>query len=72
MFEANDEKIEEMCVDEFCIIDKDNGKNILLTRAEKERIFLDSIQNYYFSGKNGLSDVQFDKLRSVRVRAIEG
>mmetsp|Transcript_489 Transcript_489/g.546 ORF Transcript_489/g.546 Transcript_489/m.546 type:complete len:347 (-) Transcript_489:446-1486(-) len=50
--------------DEFCLIDTDNGKNILLTREEKERIFLDSIQSYYFEGKNGLSDIQFDKLRS--------
>ena len=59
-------KIEEMCEEEFCLIDTDNGKNILLTREEKERIFLDSIQSYYFKGQNGLSDVQFDKLRSVK------
>jgi hypothetical protein len=45
----------------------ENGKNILLTREEKERIFLDSIQSYYFEGQNGLSDIQFDKLRSVRL-----
>lgn len=54
-----------MCEEEFCLIDTDNGKPILLTREEKERIFLDSIQSYYFKGQNGLSDVQFDKLRSV-------
>jgi hypothetical protein len=60
----NEPRIDEMCNDEFCLIDTDNGKNILLTREEKERIFLDSIQSYYFEGKNGLSDIQFDKLRS--------
>ena len=61
-------KIEELCAEEFCLIDTDSGKSILLTKQEKERIFLDSIQSYYFKGQNGLSDVQFDKLRSVRYR----
>jgi hypothetical protein len=58
-------RIAEICEEEFCLIDTDNGKPIMLTREEKERIFLDSIQSYYFKGQNGLSDIQFDKLRSV-------
>ena len=60
-------RIQEICEEEFCLIDTDNGKPIMLTREEKERIFLDSIQSYYFKGQNGLSDIQFDKLRSVRM-----
>ena len=32
-------------------------------QEEKERIFLDAIQSYYFSGKSGLPDEQFDRLR---------
>jgi hypothetical protein len=32
-------------------------------QEEKERIFLDAIQSYYFSGKSTLSDEQFDRLR---------
>ena len=52
--------------EEFSLLDTDTGKPILLTREEKERIFLDSIQSYYFKGQNGLTDVQFDRLRSVR------
>jgi hypothetical protein len=39
------------------------GKPILLTREEKERIFLDSIQSYYFKGSTGLPDEQFDRLK---------
>lgn len=48
---------------EFCLIDSDTGKPILLTREEKERIFLDSIQSFYFSGKSNLPDEDFDRLR---------
>lgn len=50
-------------VAEFCLVDKTTGQSILLTREEKERIFLDGIQSYYFSGKSGLPDDQFDRLR---------
>lgn len=32
-------------------------------QEEKERIFLDTIQSYYFSGRTALSDKQFDRLR---------
>ncbi|KAK0339781.1 hypothetical protein LTR94_033197, partial [Friedmanniomyces endolithicus] len=49
--------------EEFCLRDKETGEIILLTKEEKERIFLDTVQSYYFSGKTALSDKQFDRLR---------
>lgn len=49
--------------EEFFLIDKVTGETIMLTREEKERIFLDAIQSYYFSGKSNLPDEQFDRLR---------
>lgn len=59
-FERN---IEEICDEEFCLVDPATGEPILLTKEEKERIFLDSIQTYYVTGKPTLSDSEFDKLR---------
>ena len=50
-------------MDEFSLIDEKTGEKISLTREEKERIFLDSIQSYYFSGKAKLPDDQFDALK---------
>jgi hypothetical protein len=43
-FESN--VSEEDCIpdEEFCVTDKDTGDFIRLTQAEKERIFLDSLQ----------------------------
>lgn len=55
--------IPEICEDEFCLVDSESGSPILLTREEKERIFLDSIQSYYIKGKADISDAEFDKLR---------
>lgn len=59
-FEAKVDGIQE---EEFCLLDPVSGKPILLTREEKERIFLDSIQSYYFSGKTSLTDEQFNQLK---------
>lgn len=55
----------EECIpdEEFCTIDDDTGKKIRLTIAEKERIFLDSLQSYYASGRQLLSDEDFDLLK---------
>ncbi|CAN0169869.1 unnamed protein product, partial [Phaeothamnion confervicola] len=39
------------------------GKQVLLTRDEKERIFIDAIQSFYFSGRKMLADADFDKLK---------
>lgn len=45
------------------MVDQESGKPILLTKEEKERIFLDAIQSYYVTGKANLPDNQFDRLR---------
>ena len=55
--------LEELCEEEFCVMDEDSGKPILLTREEKERIFLDTIQQYYYGGNTSLSDDQFNRLK---------
>jgi len=55
--------LDDICAEEFCLMDSETGQPILLTRDEKERIFLDAIQSYYFSGKSGLPDDQFDRLK---------
>jgi len=61
-FEADTSSVLE---EEFCLIDKETGDKILLTREEKERVFLDCIQSYYYSGKNSaLTDDQFNLLRN--------
>jgi len=64
-YEANlDEKEKSPeSLGEFCLIDPETGNKLMLTKEEKERIFLDSIQNYYFKGSNNLDDAQFDQLR---------
>lgn len=55
--------LEEVCEEEFCVLDEESGKPILLTREEKERIFLDTIQQYYYGGNTSLSDDQFNRLK---------
>lgn len=63
-FFETDIDIEECIPDEeFCTIDDDTGTKIRLTIAEKERIFLDSLQSYYASGRQLLSDEDFDLLK---------
>jgi len=49
--------------EEFCTIDDETGQKIRLTVAEKERIFLDALQSYYASGRQLLSDEDFDLLK---------
>eukprot|EP00579_Thalassiosira_antarctica_P006991 CAMPEP_0201882058 /NCGR_PEP_ID=MMETSP0902-20130614/13061_1 /ASSEMBLY_ACC=CAM_ASM_000551 /TAXON_ID=420261 /ORGANISM="Thalassiosira antarctica, Strain CCMP982" /LENGTH=332 /DNA_ID=CAMNT_0048410431 /DNA_START=50 /DNA_END=1048 /DNA_ORIENTATION=+ len=55
----------EDCVpdDEYCVVDKDSGELVRLTLEEKERIFLDSLQSYYVSGRQLLNDAEFDLLK---------
>jgi hypothetical protein len=43
-FETDIEKEECIPDEEYCVIDEDSGSKIRLTVAEKERIFLDSLQ----------------------------
>ena len=59
-FERN---LEEICEEEFCVLDESTGESILLTREEKERIFLDTVQQYYYGGNSSLSDEQFNRLK---------
>lgn len=49
--------------DEYCAVDKETGELIRLTVVEKERIFLDSLQSYYVSGRQLLNDEEFDLLK---------
>lgn len=49
--------------DEYCVIDKNTGSLVRLTVEEKERIFLDSLQSYYVSGRQVLNDSEFDALK---------
>eukprot|EP00638_Chattonella_subsalsa_P017162 CAMPEP_0117820532 /NCGR_PEP_ID=MMETSP0949-20121206/2513_1 /TAXON_ID=44440 /ORGANISM="Chattonella subsalsa, Strain CCMP2191" /LENGTH=153 /DNA_ID=CAMNT_0005659483 /DNA_START=382 /DNA_END=840 /DNA_ORIENTATION=+ len=41
-----------------------SGEPVMLTVKEKERIFLDSLQAYYYDGRNVLTDDDFDKLKA--------
>jgi len=59
-FEADKECIPD---EEYCVVDEKSGQMIRLTVEEKERIFLDSLQSYYFSGRQLLADDQFDLLK---------
>lgn len=56
-------KIEEVCRDEYCAIDETTGQQVLLSKEEKERIFLDSIQSFYYSDRKLLADDDFEKLK---------
>lgn len=44
-------------------MDKKTGELVRLTLEEKERIFLDSLQSYYVSGRQLLNDAEFDLLK---------
>jgi len=59
-----EKKIEEVCRDEFCTIDEKTGEQVVLTLQEKERIFVDALQAYYFDGRSVLTDDDFDKLKT--------
>lgn len=58
-----EKEVEEICREEFCARDEKTGEPILLTVKEKERIFLDCIQSYYYSGRQILTDDDFNKLK---------
>jgi len=49
--------------EEFCVISEGTGEPIRLTVEEKERMFLDALQSYYISGKQVMSDEDFDSLK---------
>ncbi|CAM9129828.1 unnamed protein product [Ascophyllum nodosum] len=58
-----EKQIEEVCREEYCAIDESTGKPMLLTTGEKERIFMDSIQSFYYNQRQLLTDDDFDKLK---------
>mmetsp|Transcript_28807 Transcript_28807/g.27732 ORF Transcript_28807/g.27732 Transcript_28807/m.27732 type:complete len:322 (-) Transcript_28807:657-1622(-) len=62
-FESGNDKNDCIPEDEYCVVDKSTGEFIRLTVAEKERIFLDSLQSYYFSGRTMMNDAEFDLLK---------
>lgn len=49
--------------DEYCAVDEATGKRIRLTLEEKERIYLDAVQSYYYSGRELLQQAEFDLLK---------
>jgi len=55
----------EDCIpdEEYCVVDAKTGDLVRLTLEEKERIFLDSLQSYYVSGRQLLDDAEFDLLK---------
>lgn len=57
--------VEAECIpdEEYCAVDKSTGELVRLTVKEKERIFLDSLQAYYISGRQLLDDNEFDLLK---------
>ncbi|CAN0481074.1 unnamed protein product, partial [Discosporangium mesarthrocarpum] len=58
-----EKEIEEVCREEYCAIDEVTGKPVALSKGEKERIFLDAIQSFYYSGRKLLDDDDFDRLK---------
>lgn len=46
-----EKEIEEICREEYCARDEKTGEPIILSVREKERIFLDCIQSYYYNGR---------------------
>ncbi|CBJ29877.1 conserved unknown protein [Ectocarpus siliculosus] len=58
-----EKKLEEVCREEYCAIDETTGKPMLLTTGEKERIFTDAIQSFYYNQRQMLDDDDFDKLK---------
>mmetsp|Transcript_39383 Transcript_39383/g.113216 ORF Transcript_39383/g.113216 Transcript_39383/m.113216 type:complete len:331 (+) Transcript_39383:106-1098(+) len=62
-YETNLDSEECIPEEEFCTTDDETGQKIRLTVAEKERIFLDSLQSYYVNGRQLLADEDFDKLK---------
>jgi len=44
-------------------VNEKTGKKIRLTTEEKERIYLDALQSYYYSGRELLSGDDFELLK---------
>jgi len=44
-------------------VDTNSGKTIQLTIVEKEKIYLDAMQSFYYSGRELLSETEFQTLK---------
>lgn len=58
-----EKEIAALCRDEFCAIDETSGNPIVLSVDEKEKIFVECMQSYYYDGREVLNDADFDKLK---------
>jgi len=58
-----EKEIEMICREEFCALDEKTGKAIVLSVEEKERIFIEAMQAYFFDGREMLKDADFDQLK---------
>jgi len=58
-----EKEIEMICREEFCAIEEKTGKPIVLTLEEKERIFVEAMQAYFYDGREILTDKDFDQLK---------
>lgn len=58
-----EKEIAALCRDEFCAIDETTGNPIVLSVDEKEKIFVECMQAYYYDGREVLNDVDFDQLK---------
>lgn len=58
-----EKEIERICRDEYCATDERTGKPIVLSVEEKERIFVEAMQAYFYDGREVLSDKDFDQLK---------
>ena len=57
--------------EEFCAVDEKTGKPIILSVAEKERIFVDALQAYFFDGREVMRGARALNERA-RERSHEG
>ena len=58
-----EKEIETICRDEYCAIDEKTGKPIVLSVEEKERVFVEAMQAYFYDGREVLNDKYFDQLK---------
>ncbi|GMI35555.1 hypothetical protein TeGR_g3645, partial [Tetraparma gracilis] len=49
--------------DEYCPLDGKTGERIRLTLEEKEKIYMDAVQSFYFSNRELLPQQEFDLLK---------
>jgi len=58
-----EKEIEAICRDEYCAIDERTGKPVVLSVQEKERVFVEAMQAYFYDGREVLNDKDFNQLK---------